>query len=274
MAARARIAELETLTASQANTIRHERDLRVAAEERAKRLSLERSKIMEILRNPELPAGKRLTHFMTVVELGARVANGEEQPAPGYELPAIRIAEKTGQSPQTVRSHWKWLHSKGVIHKTNVRKQTKKDSVDQETGEIVTVDGMRDVTHIRVPENNIINLIDRFTGYERQEADKQHGGVRTPKPVCELHPEAGTFTLTVIECAQCHDELSRSAGTYNAPTESWGINLVGEQRVGKTVLRDTKLIGERREFSPTILNGEPPPGLTYQDHDAPHWVAS
>ncbi len=258
MAAHARITELEATVAARERVIARERELRKAAEERAERLSLERSKIMEVLRNPELPAGKRLTHFMTVVELGARVASGEEQPEPGYKLPAVRIAEKTGQSPQTVRSHWKWLHKRGVIQKTNVRERTEKNSVDQETGEVVTVEGMREVTHIRVPENNIINLIDRFTGYERQEDDKQHGGTRTPKPVCTLHPEAGTLTRTVIECAECHQELSRSAGTYEAPAECSPTNLVGEPPVTNTVLRDTKLIGESTRPSPIKMRDELP----------------
>lgn len=276
MAAQARIAELEANVAARERVIERERELRVAAEERAERLSLERSRIMEILRCPDLPAGQRLTHFMTVVELGARVANGEEQPDPGYRLPAVRIAEKTGQSPQTVRSHWKALDKIGVISKTNVRERTEQDAVDPETGEITTATGTREVTHIRVPENNIINLIDRFTDYERQETDKQHGGARAPKPVCDLHPEAGTFTRTVIECASCHQELSRGAGVYQEPAsdESSGINLIGEHPVSNTVLRATKLIGETRRRSPTILNGEPPPSRDYQDHDAPHWVAS
>ncbi len=244
VATRAELAEARQSIIVLQDRVRVADERRIAAEERAERLSFERSKIMEILRNPNLGTGEKLTHFATVIDLGARIANGEEQAPQGFRLPAVRIAEQTGQSPQTVRKHWKAFNRRGVITKINVRESTERDGVDPETGEIVTATGTREVTHIVVPENNIIHLIQPAATYERQEDDKPHGGTRTPKPACALHPEAGTLTRTVIECAECHQELSRSTGTYEAPAESSGINLIGEPPVTNTVLRDTKLIGE------------------------------
>jgi DNA-binding transcriptional regulator YhcF (GntR family) len=258
MAAHAEIAELKAKVAARERVIERERELRIAAEQRAERLSIERSQIMQILRNPDLGTGEKLTHFTTVIDLGARIASGEEQAPQGFRLPAVRIAEQTGQSVQTVRKHWKNLTKHGVLDKRNVRERTEANSVDPDTGEITTATGMRDVSHIHVPENNIIHLIQPAATYERQEDDKQHGGTRTPKPVCTLHPEAGTLTRTVIECAECHQELSRSAGTYEAPAESSGINLIGEPPVSNTVLRATKLIGESARRSPTKMRDEPP----------------
>jgi primase-polymerase (primpol)-like protein len=239
--------------------IERERELRIAAEERANRLGFERSQIMQIFRNSDLGAGEKITHFFTTVDLGARIANGEEQAPQGFRLPAIRIAEQTGQSVQSVRKHWNKLTERGVLDKRNVRERTETDAVDPETGEISTATGMRDVSHIHVPENNIIHLIVPAASYERPEQKTGHGGKRTPKPICELHPEAGTLTRTVIECASCHQELSRSAGAYEAPAESSGINLIGEPPVSNTLLRATKLIGETGRPSAIKMKGELPP---------------
>ncbi len=257
-ATRAELAEARQSIIVLQDRVRVADERRIAAEGRAERLSLERSKIMEILRNPDLGTGEKLTHFTTVIDLGARIANGEEQAPQGFRLPAVRIAEQTGQSVQTVRKHWKNLTRHGVLDKRNVRERTEANSVDPETGEITTATGMRDVSHIHVPESNILHLIVPAASYERPEQETGHGGTRTPKPVCDVHPEAGTLTRTVVECAECHQELSRSAGTYEAPAESSGINLIGEPAVTNTLLRATKMIGESARRSPTKMKGEPP----------------
>lgn len=228
--------------------IGREREMRKVAEQRAERLGFERSQIMQILKNTDLGTGEKLTHFATVIDLSARIANGEEQAPAGFRLPAVRIAEQTGQSVQTVRNHWKKLHKQGVIQKTNVREQTERDSVDPETGEISIATGLREVSHIAVPENDIVHLIVPAASYARPEDETGHGGKRAPR--CEDHPDAGTVKIWHIECAECHQVLDRGE-TYRAPEdeESSPINLIGEKEtVANTVYSPTKLIPEKPVF--------------------------
>ncbi len=243
MAAQARIAELEANVAARERVIVRERELRKTAEARAERLAETNSKTLQILKNPDLAIGPKITTFAVILDLGARIANGEEPTEHGYRVPAIRIAEMTGQSEDTVARHLRKVDHLKLIPKRRVREPAH-DVVDRESGEI-TVAGTRDANYIPVPEGNVISLIDRIIGYQRPEQDIGHGGTRTPKPVCELHPKAGTFTMTVIECAQCHAELSRSAGAYEAPAESSGGNLHPETSVEDISLSDCKLPPER-----------------------------
>ncbi len=232
MAAHARIAELEATVAARERVIARERDLRKAAEERAERLSLERSKIMEVLRATDLNPGEKLTQFGTVIDLGARIANGEEQAPQGFRLPAIRIAEMTGQKVTSVRRHWNSAAERGILHKTNVRERTDRDNVDPESGEITTATGMRDVTYIHVPENDILNLITPAKTYQKPEGEKR-GGRRVK---CDKHPEAGTTITLVTTCDECGDVLDRRE-THQEP-ESSGSKFEPETRpVSTTVLR-------------------------------------
>lgn len=260
----------QTITVRE-GVIERERELRIAAQQRAERLGFERSQIMQILRNSDLGAGEKLTHFTTVIDLGARIANGEVPAPAGFRLPAIKIADQTGQSVQTVRNHWKKLNRQGVIQKTNVREQTERNSVDPETGEISTATGMREVSHISVPENNIIHLIVPAANYARPEEETGHGGKR--KPRCEEHPDAATVKHWHVECAECHVVLERGE-IYQAPQdqdeESSPINLIGEKPpVSNTVYSPTRLIPEKPDFdgydplwdtknSPIKMTGEPP----------------
>lgn len=249
----------QTITVRE-DVIKRERERRVAAEERAERLGLERSQTMQILRNSDLGAGEKLTHFTTVIDLGSRIANGEEQAPQGFRLPAIRIAEQTGQSVQSVRKHWNNLTKRGVLDKRNVRERTETDTADPETGEISTATGMREVSHIHVPENNIVHLIVPAASYERPEQETGHGGRRAPR--CEEHPDAGTVKTWMIECAECEAVLDR--GESYRPAESSGINLIGEPPVSNTLLRATKLIPESprpdaSRGSPIKMTGAPPP---------------
>ncbi len=233
IAARARIAELEATVAAREHVIERERERRIAAEERAERLSFERSKVMEVLRARDLNPGEKLTHFGTVIELGARIANGEEQAPEGFRLPAIRVAEMTGQKVTSVRRHWNEMAERKIIQKQNVRERTDRDTVDPESGEITTATGMRDVTYIHVPENNIVHLIRRATDYQNPEEEKR-GGRRVK---CEEHPEAGTVKRWTLECAEpgCHKILD-AGETHQAP-ESSGANFACEPPVSNTVLR-------------------------------------
>ncbi len=268
----AEIAAAKETIAIREHVIVRERELRIAAEQRAHRLGFERSQIMQVLRNSDLGAGEKLTHFATVIDLGARIANGEVPAPAGFRLPAVAIAERTGQSVQTVRNHWKKLNRQGVIQKTNVREQTERNSVDPETGEISTATGMREVSHIAVPDSNIVNLIVPAANYARAEEETGHGGKR--KPRCEDHPNAGTVKHWHVECAECHVVLERGE-TYQAPQdqdeESSPINLIGEKPpVSNTVYSPTRLIPEKPDFdgydplwdtktSPIKMTGEPPP---------------
>jgi len=244
--------------------IERERELRIAAEERAQRLGFERSQIMQILRNSDLGAGEKLTHFATVIDLGARIANGEVPAPAGFRLPAVAIAERTGQSVQTVRKHWNTLTKRGVLDKRNVRERTETDCVDPETGEISTATGMREVSHIHVPENNIIHLIVPAASYERPEQDTGHGGTRAPR--CEEHPDAGTVKTWVIACAECEAVLDRGEAYRPADddAESSPIKLIGEHNVSDTLLRATGQIPENprpeaSRGSPIKMTGAPPP---------------
>ena len=260
----AQLQDAQQTIAMREGVIARERELRIAAEERAQRLGFERSQIMQILRNSDLGAGEKLTHFATVIDLGARIANGEVPAPAGFRLPAVAIAERTGQSVQTVRKHWNTLTKRGVLDKRNVRERTETDCVDPETGEISTATGMREVSHIHVPENNIIHLIVPAASYERPEQDTGHGGTRAPR--CEEHPDAGTVKTWVIACAECEAVLDRGEAYRPADddAESSPIKLIGEHNVSDTLLRATGQIPENprpeaSRGSPIKMTGAPPP---------------
>jgi primase-polymerase (primpol)-like protein len=205
-----------------------ERELRIAAEARANRLGFERSQIMQVLRNPDLAAGPKLTHFATILDLGARIANGEAQTPVGFRLPAKRIADNTGQKVAAVRRHWNEAATSKLLTKTNVRETTEREGVDPETGEILTVAGLRDVTHIHVPEDNVTLLITPIASYRKAEPETR-GGKREPR--CKNHPDAPTITTSVTVCSECEVEIDRkitvhqpeSSATVFAPDTSVAI---------------------------------------------------
>jgi len=205
-----------------------ERELRIAAEARANRLGFERSQIMQVLRNPDLAAGPKLTHFATILDLGARIANGEAQTPAGFRLPAKRIADNTGQKVAAVRRHWNEAATSKLLTKTNVRETTEREGVDPETGEILTVAGLRDVTHIHVPEDNVTLLITPIASYRKAEPETR-GGKREPR--CKNHPDAPTITTSITVCSECDVEIDRkitvhqpeSSATVFAPDTSVAI---------------------------------------------------
>ena len=263
--------------AQQAITVREgviarERELRIAAEERAQHLGFERSKVMEILHARDMNPGEKLTHFGTTINLGARIANGEVQEPPGFRLPAIVVAEMTGQKVTSVRRHWNNLAERGILHKMNVRERTEREHVDSD-GEITTATGMRDVTYIHVPENNIVNLITPATTYQKPEEEKR-GGRRVK---CEEHPDAGTVKTWVIACAECHVVLDRGEA-YQAPEveESSGANFAPETPpVFNTLLRghfsapEAQPIRRPVPVHPSHANFEGQPVLEAVDEEPP-----
>lgn len=215
----------QTITTREGVIVR-ERDLRIAAEERANTLAIERSGILHILRNGDLGA-ERLTGFAIALDLHARMANGEQPTPSGFKAPAKRYAEMTGQSEGTVAKHMRLLskdpktgEGKDLIPKRVVRETTKRqidgETIDHSTGEIhierETVRGLRDVNYLEVPDGKVINLIDRLRSYQRPEGETGHGGKRDARPACEHHPDAGTYTVKHehIECAACHAILKKS----------------------------------------------------------------
>ena len=198
--------------------IEREREMRQAAEERVGRLSFERSELMQIIRNPDLGPGPKLTHFVTVMDLGARIANGEEPARHGFRLPATTIAAKSGQKVSTVRNHLKAAASAGWLTKTNVREPSSREGIDEETGEITS--GTQDVTYIDVPDNDITLLIAPVSSFRKDEPENR-GGKRTP--TCKEHPDAATITTSVTVCADCHAELDRRVIVHEpAP---WGTSF-------------------------------------------------
>jgi len=231
----AEIAAAKETIAIREDVIVRERELRIAAEQKLERWAVERSKVMEILHARDMNPGEKLTHFGTTINLGARIANGEVQEPAGFRLPAIVVAEMTGQKVTSVRRHWNNLAERGILHKKNVRERTEREHVDSD-GEITTATGMRDVTYIHVPEDNIVNLITPAATYQKPEEEKR-GGRRVK---CEAHPNAGTIKHWHIECAECHVVLDRGE-TYQAPEveESSGANFEPEN----TPVTDTLLRG-------------------------------
>jgi len=217
----------QTITTRERVIVR-ERELRIAAEARAKRLGFERSSLMQVLRNPDLAAGPKLTHFATILDLGARIANGEAQTPAGFRLPAKRIADNTGQKVAAVRRHWNEAATCKLLTKTNVRETTEREGVDPETGEILTAAGLRDVTHIRVPEDNVTLLITPIASYRKAEPETR-GGKREPR--CADHPDAPTITTSITVCSECDVEIDRkitvhrpeSSATVFAPDTSVAI---------------------------------------------------
>ena len=205
----------QTITTREGVIVR-ERELRIAAEARANRLGFERSQIMQVLRNPDLAAGPKLTHFATILDLGARIANGEVQTPAGFRLPAKRIADNTGQKVAAVRRHWNEAATSKLLTKTNVRETTEREGVDPETGEILTVAGLRDVTHIHVPEDNVTLLITPIASYRKTEPETR-GGKREPR--CKNHPDAPTITTSVTICSECEVEINRKT-TVHQPESS------------------------------------------------------
>jgi len=201
----------QTITVREGVIVR-ERELRKAAEARAERLAETNSKTLQILKNPDLSIGPKVTTFAVILDLGARIANGEAPTEHGYRVPAVRIAEMTGQSEDTVARHLRKVDHLKLIPKRIVREPAH-EVCDRGSGEI-TVAGTRDANYIPVPEGNVISLIDRIIGYQRPELETGHGGVRNPQ--CPDHPEAGTVKRWTIECAECHQSLD-SGETYQAP---------------------------------------------------------
>jgi putative DNA primase/helicase len=246
-------------------------DLCQAAEQRADRIGFERSEMMQVIRNPDLGPGAKLTHFVTVMDLGARIANGEEPAQHGYRLPATTIAAKSGQKVSTVRNHLKAAAKAGWFTKTNVREPSTREAIDVETGEIAS--GTQDVTYIEVPENNISLLIAPVATYRKEEPETR-GGTREPR--CKHHPDAPTITTSVTICSACEVEIDRKI-TVHQP-EPWGTSFAPQ----KPSVISTSLLGAKTTPQPpggagrssapkfALQPSTMPPSRDYTDADAPY----
>ncbi len=264
-----RLAERDATIVAREAVIVRERELRKAAEARAERLAETNSKTLQILRKPDLSLGPKVAAFATILDLGARIANGEAPTEHGYRVPAIRIAEMTGQSEDTVARHQRELDRRKLIPKKKVR-EPGREVVDRGSGEI-TVVGARDANYVPVPGGNIINLIDRIIDYQRPELETGHGGIRTPR--CEDHPEAGTIKRWTIECAECHQSLD-SGERYQVPTpaESSGGNLHPDTGVEDTSLSGVKLPPERPRRVTRPSDGMMPPEPPLDEEPPDSWT--
>ncbi len=264
------LAQLRAATA----TIARERERRVAAEARADALSHERSRVMQILRAPDLSAGQKLTAFGTVLELGARISNGEAPAPAGYRLPAYIVGEKTGQTTETVQRHLRSLDKLGIIRKTTMREETQRERVDLETGEIVAAPGLRDITYVNIPDGDVGKVIDAALTFRRPEDAPQRGGKRTPR--CADHPNAEIVTTWQAACGECGVVLdtgqsvrrpdaseSRFApedavAVATPPPGSSGASFEPEPQRGYPVYSDTKTEPEPPPvWSPANFEPEP-----------------
>lgn len=233
--------------------IARERELRKAAEDLQRRNSEAISKSLHMLKNPDLPLGEKVTALAITLDLRARVANGEQPAEHGFLMPAVAIAEVTGQSEATVAKHMRSLDKKGVITKRLVREAVTRDSVNLETGEIAGVPGTRDRNFIDLAGNtldNVIDLTERIASYQRGADDRQHGGTR--KAACVDHPDAGTVKHWHLECAECHAILDHGSAVI-APeetAESSGIKMTPAPSVSIQSYRGSNLIPESSPFQP------------------------
>jgi len=285
------VASHEETISRQIETITRERERRVAAEARAEALSLERSRVMRILRAPDLSAGQKLTAFGTVLDLGARISNGEAPTPAGYKLPAIVVSEKVGMPVATVQRHLRDLDKLGIIRKTTIREEsTPREHVDQGTGEILTVRGMRDITYITIPDGDVGKVIDAALAFRRPEDAPKHGGARVAR--CVAHPDADivrTWQDTCGECGvvldegqapprrpdrpECKLEPEDAAAVAAPPLDLSRSSLIPEPSVAFPVYRGSKLereepaagSGAKLEPGPCVECGSPlPPGRRYR----------
>ncbi len=261
-------------------TIDRERARRRAAEARADALSHERSRVMQILRAPDLSAGQKLTTFGTVLDLGARIANGEEPTPAGYKLPAIIVGEKTGQTTETVQRHLRSLDKLGIIRKTTIREESPpREHVDQGTGEILTMRGMRDITYINIPDGDVGKVIDAALAFRRPDDAPKHGGARVAR--CVEHPTADIVRTWQDVCGECGVVLNEGQATRRpdrpecklepedavavatSPPDLSGSSLLPEPSVAISVYRGSKLEPEPPpKRSPATFEPErfaPPP---------------
>jgi len=192
-------------------TITRERERRRAAESRADALSFERSRVMRVLKSPDLGPGEKLSAFGLILNLGSRIANGEEPTPNGYRLPAAIVAETTGQKVTTVRRQLNVLSERGIIEKRTLREETQREHVDQGTGEITSAPGMRDITYVHVPDGDVGRVIDACTAFRRPEDAPARGGKRTPR--CADHPNADIVRTWQDCCGECGVVLDEGQAT-------------------------------------------------------------
>jgi hypothetical protein len=205
----AQIVAKDTQIASQAKVIRYERGLRKGVE--------------TVLASTELQIGPRATLAALYLELAEQQARGREPAEYGHQIPAVWLARRNGLSTDAVGGHLRKLAAQGLIERRVENVPRGEDFVDLDTGEVVTLETPRKAGFINMqPESIITNITD----YRRQKDDPKHGGQQTPKPYCKTHPNAGTVTHIITECAEpgCGAVLNRER-TEQEPTDIFGPDL-------------------------------------------------
>jgi putative DNA primase/helicase len=181
------------------------------SERRLALLSQVQSRSTGILRNTALRGSCR-TAIAVTNRLANLEASGIAGDSRGYH--ALRIAgpdglaEASGASPETVSKHLGLLEAGGFISR-EVR--TIPEATDSETGEIKAAHRL---TYVAPRYESTVAMIDALATFTPARthkdgtADKGWGGAR---PVCALHPDAGTVRKWSTHCAAC--DVLLEAGT-------------------------------------------------------------
>src|SRR5690606_28750250 len=114
------------------------------------RLIVTESRARRILANPELST-VRLTAYALVVDLALRIEAGERPRDRRYRISSQRLAEATGTKRKTINSHLNRLKKDGLIDKDEPLQETVVESIDYETGELVTDTMLYKVSYITLP---------------------------------------------------------------------------------------------------------------------------
>lgn len=163
------------------------------------RLIVTESRARRILANPELST-VRLTAYALVVDLALRIEAGERPRDRRYRISSQRLAEATGTKRKTINSHLNRLKKDGLIDKDEPLQETVVESIDYETGELVTDTMLYKVSYITLPEGGLEELIDTLCAGA---TETRHGGKRQPR-ICKHHPYETTIEIrTTYHCPAC-----------------------------------------------------------------------
>lgn len=210
-AAEKHIVQLEAQVTAQAKIIRDKQETIKGVE--------------RILATDQTQAGPRITGAGLFMELQEQVQKGRKPKEHGYHIPAVWIARRTGQTAQTVNRHLQDLAKKELITRKIVNEKVGEEDIgaDQETGEVLTVGEWRKRGYIAMQPKAIVT---NFTEYKRLADAPKHGGKREALPYCEKHPNAGTVTHTIVECAEkgCGEQVDYRR-TVQKPDEIFAPNM-------------------------------------------------
>jgi hypothetical protein len=251
----ATIAERDRRIESQQRTIRYERSLNTDIE--------------TILAASDIEAGPKLTAIGLYIEITQQHERGRQPDEErGFQIPAVWISRRTGITPKTSNRHLQVLDGKKIIDRKVVNLTKGEEAIDNETGEILTVDVPRKVGFIASTAEAIVTNI---ADYRRQEDDEgrdelgkqRHGGKRTPR--CPDHPNAGTVKKWTIHCAECDMPLDADDGIPNLGTpEHYDEDVATSKDIPKMGTPSSDGVGP-----PKMPYSPPPPGSPTPIRPAP-----